>query len=111
MNPINSIANNIFNLIPTQEPKGLQNADDKAKRKFATEFESLVLNKLFDSMESTIPDSGFDTDAASGQIKGMFWMFMSQGMAKEGGIGLADEIYNSMQSKVEKHTSVVDQKV
>jgi len=105
-----TVIDNISDIIPISDSLKQQNLEDKAKHKFAQQFESLFLNKLLDSMQETIPDSGFDTDSASSQIKGLFTMFMSQAMAKEGGIGLADEIYNSM-SKDKKIDSTMDQKV
>lgn len=105
-----TVLDNISNVIPIPDAMRQQNIEDKAKRKFAQQFESLFLNKLLDTMQETIPDSGFDTDSASSQIKGLFCMFMSQAMAQEGGVGLADKIYDSM-SKDKKSDSMVDQKV
>ncbi len=107
---MNTVVDNISNIIPISDNLKQQNLEDKAKHKFAQQFEALFLNKLLDSMQDTMPDSGFDTDAASGQVKGLFTMFMSQAVAKEGGVGLADEIYNSM-SKDKNRDSIVNQEV
>lgn len=85
--------------------------EEKAKKDFAQKFESLIMNKLLESMENTIPESGFEKDSASKQVKGMYWMFMSQAISKEGGIGLADEIYNSLSNENKSSkASLIDQK-
>ncbi len=107
---MNTAIDNISDLIPVPDETKKKNLEDKAKHEFAQQFEALFLNKLLDSMQDTVLDSGFGSDVASGQVKGLFTMFLSQAVAKEGGVGLADEIYNSM-SRDENSDSIIDRKV
>ena len=66
---------------------------DRAVEQAAKGFESVLLEKLMDSMQETIPDSGLLGDGTSKQVQGMFWSFLAQDMANKGGIGLWKELY------------------
>jgi Rod binding domain-containing protein len=66
--------------------------DVKQVEKLAKDFEGVLLNKLMDEMQKTIPDSGLLSSPATKQMKGMFWMFLSQSLADKGGIGLARQL-------------------
>lgn len=106
---IDRIGNNISSMIKPSVSDGLEKANEDAKKKFAKDFESLVVNKLFESAEKTMSGSVFGTDAASKQIRGMFWMFLSQDVADKGGVGLADQIYSSL-SKMDNTQKSLDHK-
>jgi len=66
-------------------PQGLQRA--------AKEFESILLQKVMEEMRGTVIDSGLLEDSTSKQFEGMFWDFLAQNVAEQGGLGLWKELY------------------
>jgi len=58
----------------------------------AKDFESVLLNKLLDEMKNTIGDWGFDEDGVSKQVQGIFWLYLAQDIANQGGLGLWKDI-------------------
>jgi peptidoglycan hydrolase FlgJ len=68
----------------------------------ATQFEGVFMQMVMSAMRETVPtDSIFGTDDASGQT----WQSMlddeySQGMARNGGVGLAAQLERQMRSAV-----------
>jgi Rod binding domain-containing protein len=76
--------------------RSLQNdtqKDPAALRRAAQDFESVLLNRLFQEMQNTIPKSGLFDDAAMEQTQGLFWQFLADHIAQNGGIGLAENLY------------------
>jgi Rod binding domain-containing protein len=72
---------------------------EEKKRQVAKNFESVLINKLFDQVQNTIGDWDFD-DGASKQIHGLFWLYLAQDIADKGGFGLWKDIYKFLtQSK------------
>ena len=71
----------------------LANVPQDKKKQIAKDFESVLLNKMMDQMKDTIGDWGFEKDGASEQVHGLFWLYLSQDVANNGGIGLWKEIY------------------
>jgi Rod binding domain-containing protein len=72
-------------------------ADDisDAKRKqLAKDFESVLLGKMLDQAKETTGNLGLDEeDGASEQVQGLFWMYLAQDIANNGGLGLWKDIY------------------
>ncbi len=68
-------------------------SSDEKKKQLAKDFEAVLLTKLFDQVKESIGDSGFDEDAASDQIHGLFWSYLAQDVADKGGFGLWQGIY------------------
>ncbi len=80
-------------MLSASRAKPVAKGDDVKKvEKLARDFEGVLLNKLMDEMQKTIPDSGLLSSPATKQMKGMFWMFLSQSLADNGGIGLAKQL-------------------
>ncbi len=75
---------------------GLADASDEKKKQIAKDFESVLLNKLFDQMSKTVGNWGFEKDGASEQIQGIFWLHLAQDIANNGGMGLWKDIYKSL---------------
>jgi Rod binding domain-containing protein len=71
----------------------VKNAPEEKKKQFAKDFESLLINKMLDEMKNTVGDWGFEEDAASKQIQGIFNLYMSQHIGQNGGFGLWKQIY------------------
>jgi len=73
---------------------GAAAASDKAAvKKVAKDFESILLYKLMEEMQKTVPDSGLLSSGISKQVQGIFWYYLAQEVADGGGIGLWKEIY------------------
>lgn len=83
-----------FSLLKAQktELNGPAPSDMKQVEKLAQDFEGVLLNKMMDEMQKTIPDSGMLSSAATKQTQGMFWMFLSQSLSEQGGIGLSKQL-------------------
>ncbi|MCP4377247.1 MAG: hypothetical protein GY794_13860 [bacterium] len=58
----------------------------------AKDFESVLINQLMQEMARTVPDSGLTSSSVSKQIQGMFWSFLSEEVADNGGMGLWKDI-------------------
>lgn len=95
-------------------------ADDKKKMKVAKEFEGILIGQLMNQMKETIGESGLLEDGSSKQIQDMFWSFLSEEVADNGGMGLWKNVYESMSPKgqqgqagegAEKINLKIDQKV
>ncbi len=68
----------------------------KDAEKAAKDFESVLLHKLMESMQRTIPDSGLLSSGITKQVQGMFWFYLAQEMADAGGVGLWKDVYRQM---------------
>ena len=76
---------------------GLKNSIDvKKAEKVAKDFESVLLHKLMESMQRTIPESGLLDSGITKQVQGIFWFYLAQEMADAGGVGLWRDIYSQM---------------
>jgi Rod binding domain-containing protein len=74
----------------------VEKVSDEKKRQIARDFESVLLTRLMDQMKDTIGDWGFEKDGSSSQIQGIFWLYLSQDVANNGGMGLWKDIYQFM---------------
>ncbi len=67
---------------------------DERKKQLAKDFESILLTQLFNQVQESIGDLGFDEeDGTSGQVRGLFWSFLARDVADKGGFGLWQDIY------------------
>jgi Rod binding domain-containing protein len=81
----------------------IQDASEETKQQAAKDFESVLLTKLLNEMKNTIGNWSDETDAASEQIHGIFWMFLGQELANNGGMGLWKDIYQSFNELEQKN--------
>jgi len=85
---------------PTQlgrlDKSKLNGATDEKKKQIAKDFESVLLNKLFDQMSKSVGNWGFEKDGSSEQIQGIFWLYLARDIANNGGMGLWKDIYKSL---------------
>ena len=71
--------------------------NDEKEKKIGKDFESVLLTKLFEQVQSSIEDSGFDDeDSGAQQVRGMFWLYLAQDVADKGGFGLWKDIYHQI---------------
>lgn len=103
-----NLIDNIHSLIPHHgPPEGAADAADASrlqKEQFARDFESVFLEKLLEEMKNTIGDWGFEQDAASKQIQGLFWLHLARDLSGQGGMGMWKDIYQSL-NRMETETS------
>ncbi len=70
-----------------------QEVSDQRKVQLARDFESVLLERLFDQMKNTVGDWGLEKDGASEQVQGLFWLYLARDIADKGGFGLWEDIY------------------
>jgi Rod binding domain-containing protein len=68
-----------------------------AAKRTAKEFESLLVTRMISAMRESVPDSGLTEDAASGQMKDMFWHFMGEEIGSSGGLGVWKQVLRQIQ--------------
>lgn len=67
---------------------------EEQKKQLARDFESVLLSKLFDQVQESIGDWGFEhEDGTSKQVQGLFWLYLAQDVADKGGFGLWKDFY------------------
>jgi Rod binding domain-containing protein len=91
MNGANSISSLVAGppLIEGRGPK-----DESRVAELSKDFESVLLTKLVDEMKETVGQWGFEEeDAASGQVQGLFWLYLARDLADKGGLGLWKDLY------------------
>ncbi|HEG43145.1 MAG TPA: hypothetical protein ENH94_03755 [Phycisphaerales bacterium] len=84
----------IKNLGEMLQSEGIDMEDEKRKE-VARNFEGVFLHQILEKMKDTIPESDLE-DSSSKQIKSMYWSFMSDALADQGGFGLWEKIYEQM---------------
>lgn len=70
------------------QPRGAQTSADGATAKAAKGFESILIYRMLEEMKRTIPESGLLETGVSKQVQGIFWYYLAQEMADQGGMGL-----------------------
>lgn len=80
-------------LLGQLETSKLSGVSEEEKQQIAKDFESVLLNKLLDVMNSTIGDWGFEKENSFTQVQSIFSMFLAQDIASNGGLGLWEDIY------------------
>ncbi|MHC4132029.1 MAG: hypothetical protein ACYSSP_02735 [Planctomycetota bacterium] len=90
---------------PLESIENIKSASEEMKQQAARDFESVLLTKLLDEMKDTIGDWGGETDSAGEQIHNIFWTFLGQELANNGGMGLWKDIYQSL-NELEQNNQV-----
>lgn len=85
-----------------------ENKDLKKLKEASQEFEAYFINMLFKEMRKTIQEGGLvEKSQARSTFETMLDEEMSKNLSKQGGVGLADMIYNNMM-RVYSATDVSD---
>lgn len=82
----------------------MKGKDEEKIKALSKDFESVLVYKLLSEMKSTIGEWGFEKETGTEQIDSLFSMFLSEHIAKNGGVGLWKTIYQSLKS-AESETS------
>lgn len=70
---------------------------DRQEQQVAKGFESVLLTKVFEEVQASIQDSGFDEeDGGAQQVRGLFWYYLAQDVSEKGGFGLWKDIYQQI---------------
>jgi Rod binding domain-containing protein len=85
---------------PLGHSDGLDNISEQRKKQVAKDFESILTYKILSEMDNTIGDWGFEKEGASKQVQSLFSFYLCDHIAKNGGLGLWKEIYESLASSV-----------
>lgn len=62
----------------------------------ARDFEAVLLHRMMEAMRRTVPDGGLLSSPATRQMEGLFWFYMSQELARKGGIGLWKDLARNL---------------
>jgi flagellar protein FlgJ len=81
---------------PNQSAAGAGSVEEDRKKKIAKDFEGVLLNKVMDEMQNSVPESGLFEDETSKQMQSLFSMYLAQDVAATGGVGLWKQIYAQM---------------
>ncbi|MFO7930029.1 MAG: rod-binding protein [Thermodesulfobacteriota bacterium] len=80
---------------------GRENSTDKnpeALRQSCREFESVLINTMFQNMRKTVPDDGYlESDMSSDFYEEMLYMEAARHTARQGGFGLGEVLYEQLQ--------------
>ena len=106
MNIENAFLNN-----PVNDPSVLKNeskvaSTENRKKDLAKKFESIFINKLLDQMTNSVDAFNEEKDGASKQIHGIFNMYLSKHVSKNGGMGLWKNIYEFTSANNNEQNSV-----
>lgn len=62
-------------------------------RQAAQDFEGVLLGKLLDEVQRTFPEDGLLSSPTTRQLQGLFWSKLADVIAQQGGIGVAEQLY------------------
>lgn len=70
---------------------------DLQEQQIGKDFESVLLSKVFEQVQASIQDSGFDEeDGGAQQVRGLFWYYLAQDVSEKGGFGLWKDVYQQI---------------
>ncbi len=102
------IQNTLFNQLTDKNLQRLRSssefgrgASQKEMEKVARDFESVFINKLFESMRKAIPKSDLFDSSAMDMYQSMMDQEMSKELSKRKGLGMGEMVYNDL-SRMDK---------
>ena len=97
------IQNTLFNQLTDKNLQRLRGqsefgkgASQKEMEKVARDFESVFINKLFESMRKAIPKSDLLDSSAMDMYQTMMDQEMAKEMSKQKGMGIGEMVYNDL---------------
>lgn len=109
------IQNSLFSQMSERNVDGLKRQSDfgkerseKEMEKVARDFESVFINKLFESMRKGIPKSGLLDSSSMDMYQSMMDQEMAKELSKQKGLGMGEMVYNdlSRMNKILKGESI-----
>ena len=101
-----SLPTPLKDLNKTSLHKKINSASEDEKKQIAKDFESIFIDKLLNEMKDSIGEWGFEKDAASRQVQGIFWMYLARDIANKGGFGLWKDMYQLLTDAEQTNTAV-----
>ncbi len=102
------IQSTLFNQLTDQKIEGLRRQSEFGKvgseeemEKVARDFESIFINKLFETMRKAIPKSGLLESHSMDMYQSMMDQEMAKELSKRKGMGMGEMVYNDL-SKMNK---------
>ncbi|ODS32170.1 MAG: Peptidoglycan hydrolase FlgJ [Candidatus Scalindua rubra] len=92
----------IVNFAKAENSKNILKSNDNPKssyelKKATQNFEAVLLNMVLQAMWKTIPESGlFEKNSATDIYEGIMQSSLSEEMARNGGIGIANMLYQQI---------------
>ncbi len=96
----------LYNKIAKWKSGQIDVVSEEKKKQAAKDFESVFIKKLLDEMTNAIGQWGFEKDAVSKQIQGLFSIYLSQHIANNGGFGLWKDVYQFMTELSQPKTTI-----
>ena len=96
----------LYNKIAKWKSGQIDVVSEEKKKQAAKDFESVFIKKLLDEMTNAIGEWGFEKDAVSKQIQGLFSIYLSQHIANNGGFGLWKDVYRFMTELSQGKTTI-----
>ena len=96
----------LYNKIAKWKSGQIDVVSEEKKKQAAKDFESVFIKKLLDEMTNAIGEWGFEKDAVSKQIQGLFSIYLSQHIANNGGFGLWKDVYRLMTELSQGKTTI-----
>jgi Rod binding domain-containing protein len=104
-----SIASGI-NELEKLRTSSAQELEIEKMKKVAKDFEAIFLRQIMKNMQDTVPDSKLFESSQMDQIQSMFWSFLADKLADDGGLGLWKNIYEEIkQNNMPQAQSLIDQ--
>ncbi len=75
---------------------------NKELKEIAQNFESILIHKMLESMQKTVPKSGLLDSFAGDMYESMFYEEVANEMSKREGLGLAEMVYRELSRLNEK---------
>ena len=79
--------------------KNIRSPDQAEKA--AKDFESVLLAKVLEEMDKTIPRSGLLEGSTTKQVRSLYWSLLARDMARQGGLGLWKQMHKGMLKQYE----------
>ena len=96
----------LYNKIAKWKSGQIDVVSEEKKKQAAKDFESVFIKKLLDEMANAVGEWGFEKDAVSKQIQGLFSIYLSQHIANNGGFGLWKDVYRLMTELSQPKTTI-----
>ena len=93
--------------ISLEQISSSSNTSEAKREQAAKDFESVFIHKLLEGMQKTVVDWSGEKDEASKQVQGIFWLYLSRDIAKNGGFGIWKDVQQFM-TDTQKNGAVIE---
>ena len=97
----------ISQAISLEQIASSSNTSQVRREQVAKDFESVFIHKLLEGMQKTVVDWSGEKDEASKQVQGIFGLYLSRDLAKNGGFGIWKDVQQFM-IDTQKNSAVIE---